>query len=298
MCRILSNDELRQRLHLIYSKAVNSEGKSRRIFNIDNFLSINREGLEYQSQEKRLWLYSTLNNESIGIQYPGKESVEAEQPKPNDFRPIIKLADGTIVPDTLTFGDIWDIFDTIAREHRGYLSFVATLVYSMGYLQQYTCTQANYNCELVSISPDDNVEITELAAESLSWYSLVYENDVWTTLNNDIGSIRLESGQVISFEAFIKYLDLLMQNEDCKYYYIKHEIEDNADYRNTLDNGRNNTSNSNLLILNYLQNRVTLSSLVNSFQKARGVAYFRKADYCLVTDNIVTMIEHIRCNNQ
>ena len=84
-------------------------------------------------------------------------------------------------------------------------------------------------------------------------------------------------------------IPLLFQNEDCKYYYKNVVIEKKAGYR--LNNGRNNSSAANLLILNYLEGNVKISTLLDSFQKSRGVPTFKKGEYSVVTENIVINID-------
>ena len=101
--------------------------------------------------------------------------------------------------------------------------------------------------------------------------------------------IDLGNGQQISFEGFVKLVDLLFQNEDCKYYYKNVVINQNQNYK--YNNGRSNSSSANLLILNYLSGNVQLSDLLDSFQKSRGVPRFRKSDYSIVTDGIVINID-------
>ena len=65
-----------------------------KISNINTFLHINREGLKNGKLEKRLLMYKSLADESIYIEYPGKESTPSYANKrgkntlnPNDFRP-------------------------------------------------------------------------------------------------------------------------------------------------------------------------------------------------------------------
>ena len=46
---------------------------------------------------------------------------------------------------------------------------------------------------------------------------LIWEENIWYTLNDKMGWISLENGQVISFEGFYKTGgSLIFRNEDCK----------------------------------------------------------------------------------
>lgn len=287
MAKILSNDELVGLLKADYSaKTINKESLLKRQWNINVFNALDRKQMKYGKLEKRILLYRTLEGEEIYIQYPGKESVENIK-MPLDFRPKVKLKSGDYAID-LSFGAIWDILDEISNNHNAYLKYVATLFFRMGYMHEYEKINENYECEIVKINRgEERVERKELI--SLEWYAIQIEDDVWLTLNDKIGWINLGNGQQISFEGFIKLVDLLFQNEDCKYYYKNVVIEKKDDYK--LTNGRTNSSAANLFILNYLEGNVKLSKLLDAFQKSRGVPGIKKGDYSLVTDKIVINVD-------
>lgn len=286
MPRPLSSNEMKDELTLEYSSIILDDSRNKRLHNIKSFNGIKRNNLSYNSAEKRLILYSTLQNEAVGIQFPGKESVEKTR-KPYDFVPIIQI-NGKNLSINMSFGDIWDIFTSLAKAHKDYLCYIAALVYDMGYLQRYDNTKGNYRFELVDVK-NDSVLIT--GQESLDWYRMNISDDLWYTLNDWFGPVVLENGQSISIEAFIKYVDLLMQNEDCKYHYINTIINPKENYERTLNNGRIGSSHANLLVLNYLQEKEKLSDMIDSFQKGKGTAGFRKADYQIVTNDIVINID-------
>ena len=285
MPQILPIPELKSTLSATYSLDVLSHSRGRRIMNIQSFLSINREGLRYASLEHRILLYSTIQGERIYIQLPGKESSENNRnPMPMDFRPKLQCANGDIMQDA-SFGFIWDILDAIGRQHRDYLSIIAALFFRMGYLYEYEFVCDNCECSALRIHDENIEEDTRIESIDLSWLYLGLSDDIWFSLNNYIGEIPLPNNQSISFEAFIKFVDLLLQNEDCKYYYRNVIQGNNPSYN--LRNGRTSTCDANLLILFYLQGHCRISTILNSFQKSRGVPPFRKSDYHLVTDGIV-----------
>lgn len=287
MAKILSNDELIKALEADYSsRATNKTSIEMRKWNIDAFNGLDRSNLEYGKLEKRMLLYKTIENESIYIQFPGKESVEKNE-MPLDFRPKVKLKSGDYAID-LSFGAIWDILDDISKGHKAYLKYVAALFYRLGYMHDYKKIKSQYLCEGLEINNSD-IEICTCESVDFEWYCLDLNEDVWYTLNDRIGWIDLGNEQQISFEGFIKLVDLLFQNEDCKYFYKNVVIEKKDDYK--YGNGRNNSSAANLLILNYLEGNVRLSNLLNKFQKSRGVPRLNKSDYSIVTDNIVINIE-------
>lgn len=233
-------------------------------------------------------LYKTIENEKVYIQYPGKETQDNPS-KPLDFRPKVLLKNGEFALD-LSFGTIWDILDEIGQRYRDSLSCIAAIFFRLGYMYNYCHKNDDFRCFEVQIVDGDETGEKEISKVNLDWYCLDISEDVWYTLNDRIGTIDLGNGQSISFEGFIKLVDLLFQNEDCKYYYINVIIKGKNNYK--YDNGRINSSAANLLILNYLEGNVKISSLLNSFQKTRGVPTFKKADYSVVTDKMVINVDN------
>lgn len=289
MLKLLENAELRERLKIEYNKKdVLKESKRKRKKNIDSFLNIPRDGLTYGSKEKRLLLYETLKGERIYIQYPGKESTNKE-PRPLDFRPELETANG-IFMQNITFGYIWDILDEIGRTHNGYLCLIAALIIREEYMYDYQLCNEKFDSYIVDYEKNKVYQDSPL---NLEWYRLNVDDDIWYTLNDKVGNIKINNDEVISLEAFIKFVDLLFQNEDCKYYYInkveKGKVSTIDEY--DLKNGRNSSGDANLAILSYLQKKKKLSELLNEFQKGRGVTTYRKSDYSIVTDNIVINLE-------
>ena len=287
MPSILSKDELKNRLEIVYDKKVtNREARKIRQHNINSFSTIIRENLMYNKLERRMLLYTTLNGEKVYIQYPGKESIESVS-KPLDFRPKLIMENGMMLRD-MDFGIIWDVLDQIRENHKESLYFVANLFYRMSYMTDYRHYDGKYLVEECDI---DNEVTRFINEENLDWYGIEFEEDIWHTLNEYIGMISLDETSHISFEGFVKYIDLLFQNEDCKYYYKNVVIDGKQDYN--LSSGRNASGGANLLVLNYLEGNIRLSGLLNQFQKTRGVPQIAKKDYSLVTkDSVLTVEEY------
>lgn len=289
MPKLLANTELRERLKIEYNKKdVLKESKRKRKKNIASFLGISRDSLKYGVKEKRILLYETLKGEKIYIQYPGKESTNKE-PRPLDFRPELETVNGTFMQN-ITFGYIWDILDEIGRTHNGYLCLIAALIIKEEYMYDYQMCNEQYESYIVDY---ENNKVSKDSPLTLEWYKLNLDDDVWFTLNDKVGDIKINNNEVISLEAFIKFIDLLFQNEDCKYYYInkveKGKVSTIDEY--DLKNGRNSSGDANLAILSYLQKKKKLSDLLNEFQKGRGVTSYKKSDYSIVTDDIVVNLE-------
>lgn len=290
MARLLSNEELKEQLKIMYSSnTVLKDSNQNRKYNIAAFNRLDRKKLKYDKTECRLLLYETLQGEKIYIQFPGKESEDSTK-KPNDFRPKLRFADGDGFMQDASFGFIWDILDEIGKSRRVDLNYVSAIFLRMGYMYDYKKVCETVQKEQLLIKEGTVKSITKCADETFEWYKLNLSEDVWYTLNDKIGPIKVsEDGRCISFEALIKFVDLLFQNEDCKYYYINVVINGKKDYKYA--NGRPNSSAANLCILNYLEGNDKLSNLLNAFQKSRGVPSFKKADYAIVTDGIVINVD-------
>ena len=156
----------------------------------------------------------------------------------------------------------------------------------MSYMRNYKKEKSP--CEYEDLDIKNGIEI-EKGKVAHDWYRLNISDDVWFTLNDRVGLIELDSNNVFSFEAFIKLVDLLFQNEDCKYYYKNVVVYEKSNYN--FGNGRTQSSDTNLLIISHLEEKTKLSSLLNSFQKSRGVPGFRKQDYSIVTNGMVINID-------
>jgi len=285
MPQVLPIPDLRAALGATYSRSVLGRSKILRKGNIDAFFSIEREGLRYASLEHRISLYTTLRGEKIFIQLPGKESADSNQiPMPMDFRPKLQCVNGAIMQDA-SFGFIWDILENVGIQHREYLCFVATLFFHMGYMFDYSQLNDSYECVALQISGDNIEDVRQIEPVDLDWHGIDFSDDVWFSLNNYIGDITISDEQSISFEALVKFVDLLLQNEDCKYYYRNVIQGNNQGY--DLKSGRTSTCDANLLILYYLQGKCGISYILDCFQKARGVPKFRKTNYHIVTDGII-----------
>lgn len=286
MPNLLGTEELKNILNFEYSKnTVLKVSKIYREFNVNSFERLSRSSLSYGERERRLCLYETLNGEKIYIQYPGKESAERTPKFPLDFRPEVEMKDGTFISDA-SFGDIWDILGEIGKEQKKELPFVASLFLKLGYMHEYKLHNAKYAFYDLDISSGDKIDSGTIDFE---WYGLDFPEDVWFTLNDRIGNVKLSDKEIFSFEAFIKFVDLLFQNEDCKYHYKNVNIKGEENY--DFSNGRTQSSAANLLIINHLEENTKLSELLNAFQKSRGVPSFKKKDYTIVTNGIVVNID-------
>ena len=288
MPKILITDELREDLTFEYSRnTVLKDSKEMREFNVKSFNGLLRDGLKYDKTERKVCLYETLKGEKIYIQYPGKESEERKKIMPLDFRPELQMCNGEYIT-AASFEDIWDILDEIGREQKKELPYVASIFLRLGYMYDYKKEKRLYKYVDEDIK---NKKIINDGKLELEWYSLDLSDDIWFTLNDRIGQLNFRENEFVSFEAFIKFVDLLFQNEDCKYYYKNVILDGKTNYN--FSNGRTQSSEANLLIINHLEEKTKLSDLLNAFQKSRGVPNFKKTDYSIVTNGIVMNIDVI-----
>ena len=120
----------------------------------------------------------------------------------------------------------------------------------------YRHNESEYLCETIDISTSNVISSENLL---FSWNSLEVDADVLDTLNDRFGLL-----DGISLEGFLYYNDLLAQNEDCKYSYLKKEHWN-------ISTGRINNCLSHLTIISHSREHIGISKLVDSFQRT-GVA--------------------------
>ena len=254
---LLENDILRERVKVIIpSRAPYNVTKEQKLENIESFCSLSREGLLNGEIEKRVLLYETINHEKLYLQYPGIESVrDGNNRYPNDARPVLKKADGSYLAD-MDFKKIWDVIDNIGQDYHRDIDILATVFLSIAFMYDYQHIQDNVLCEKINVNGREIIGSEHIR---FVWNRLFFERDVFETLND---RFRLNNG--ISLEAFLYYNDLLAQNEDCKYKYLK---RDNWDIKM----GRINNCLSHLTIISHINGAIGISKLIDSFQRT-GVA--------------------------
>ena len=251
------NQDIRERVRTTISKrAPQNTTKQIKLENIENFNNLSREGLENGNIERRILLYETHSHEKVYMQYPGIESKRNGQRNfMLDARPIIQKSDGEIVPD-MNFGRIWDMIDRIGQGHQANLDVLAVLFLRIAYMIGYQHNDTEYLSETINVITG---EVIESSMTRFCWNSLILDPDVVETLGDSFG---LLGG--VSLEGFLYYNDLLAQNEDCKYSYLKGQQWD-------FKSGRINNCLSHLTVIAHMQGHMGISELINKFQHG-GVA--------------------------
>ncbi len=245
--------------------------------NIDSFNALPRTGLAYDEIENRLLLYNSKDDEKIYIYYPGLISI-ANTPFPNDFRPVLIDKNGKRMPD-LDFKKIWNVLHDIAVNHKYDIDVLSILFLRMAYMIGYEHISDDYTLETLDIKKNSRLSSSSI---KFTWNKLVFPDDVIETLNDKFGAV---TDNKVSFEAFLYYNDLLLQNEDCKY----SQAVDKSGRRKTTS-GRINTALTHLEILAYLNDGIGLSDLLSSFTNSRGIAPLSQSKFGLACGDLVSRI--------
>lgn len=259
---ILSNDVLRQRLSVrIPSKCPYNLSSQEKMENISSFTSLSRNGLQFGTLERRVLVYTTQQNEKIYYQFPGSESTrQGTRAFPNDARPILIKSNGEQAPD-MDFKKIWDIIDILGNSHKADSDIMGVIFLRIAYMLEYQYKSCDYLFEDIDISTGS---ISNTGMLNLSWNCLSLDQDVIETIND---RFRLPNND-ISFEAFLYYNDVLAQNEDNKYYFLKGNSQEQVLKGG---NGRINNCLSHLTVISHIRDYIGISKLIDSFQRT-GVA--------------------------
>ena len=273
--------QLEDRLRCTYPDTISSKTQEKRLADIHSLQALIRTAkqendLQYGIKEERLHLFTTRAGEKIFIQYPGKESTNTgEKYRPYDFRPRIMTADGTMVID-MVFADMWGVVEEINRLQHQILKLMACIFFRMGRMTLHCYTEQDYPCEIVN--EDDTV--VAVSSRHLAWYSLTLEDEFIESLNLFVEPIPIRGGVSISIEAFLYFFELILQNEDSKYYDKKHN----------LSSGRIPTSESMLLLSSYLFGNTPLSVVLQRFVSGFGVAKCKTDEIEPATGGLVKIV--------
>ncbi len=260
------------------TKELKSQSLQKRLYNIEAFSNIDRNGLEYSKLERKLLLYESRIGEKVYIQYPGKESVSdnRERLRPWDFRPKLELANGSYMKD-LSFADIWDDLVDMHINDNDSLAILATVFYRMICMVDTVLENMHYS--YLDINVVDNYTMGS-GTQRLNWYKYMPDFNLLNYFNEKIGTIR-----GASLEAYLYYNDLLVQNEDCKYFY-RDTIINNKNWDSKV--GRFNTFMTHISIIEYIQGKVKFSEVMNRFQRGRGVAPATQKSLPDITNKLIT----------
>ena len=281
---MLNRLQLEDALSLSYPQEISLLTQNKRKNNINSLMkligdSINESGLVYGDREERLILYTTLAGEQVTIQYPGQESVISDGKKynPYDFRPRIILPGGDIIRD-LTFADMWSIVERVNSDYKGLTKSLSALFFRMGRMIDYEYVTENYSYDVIDIDSDSKIVSGK---RSLSWYKFSLDLEIIESLNHEIMTIPIDNDREISFEAFLYFFSLILENEDIKYHCRKKD----------LSSGRLPTSDSMLLLAAYFSGAISLSTLLQKYVSGFGVGKCVASEIGPATSGLIRIID-------
>lgn len=275
---IISNEEIRKRISVsIPVTRPYEKCKKQKMQNINCFMELSRNGLTNGSLERRILLYETLKGEKLFYQFPGKESRrEGEKNFPLDAKPMLVKSNGDIADD-MDFKKIWDIIDKMGSDHKADMDILGTIFLRIAYMIEY-----RYNDNIFNYYDVDLVtgNIVENGTVPLKWNSLYLDSDILETLNDKFNLNEM------SLEAFLYYNDILAQNEDIKYFYLKGNDENQVLNKG---NGRINNCLSHLTVISHIRGYIGISKLIDSFQRT-GVAPLPQSRFDEACGNLVNRV--------
>ncbi len=275
-------DEIRSKLEMkLQSAGKKAPVTKLRESNINWIKSLPRTGLAYQKKERQILIHTTGFGERIFLQYPGKESRTYNKDgkkrkktaiRPWDFRPILYTSKTDKPHRDMSFGMMWATIFEMAKKIAGrdknkIIRMFATLLYRMAFML-------------------DHVEIKHFRAQERD---VMYKRDgkfkLFRQRKKEYPALfkykpdkqvleyitkRCPRWGEMSLEAFLFYNELLVWNEDCKYYYRNFHVSDDAKW--ITSTGRINTLLSHIRILGYILGDVPLSNIFDDFARQKGIS--------------------------
>ena len=280
---MLNQPQLEKALSISYPNIVSASTQNKRFANINalikNIKNANEDyDLKYTITEERLTLYQTTSGEKVAIQYPGQETMGPNEGKirPYDFRPRIIDINNNVVKD-LDFADMWSIVEDINKNHHAFIKSLSALFFRMGRMIDNHSITKSYEYEVISISDS---RIIATGNRELSWNQLAIDHEIIESLNFHIPCVYIDTNTSISFEAFLYFFSLILENEDIKYYYKK---------RN-LTSGRIPTSDSMLLLSSYFSGSTSISTLLQRYVSGYGVGKCLSSEIGPATCGLVKIV--------
>jgi len=271
------NNDLPNLLKMTMARDVAKNAQIKRLYNVRALSELDRTSLKFGVRERRLLMHTSVDGEKVYIQYPGKETRNNESTKirPWDFRPKIFSPIGEQMKD-LSFGDIWDDLATLHGIDKTILSELASIFYRMAAMVDCKQTSQEYEYEDIDIASGKIVETGRL---SLNWYTYSLNEATLDAITSKIPTIRNAS-----LLTYLVYNYLLVQNEDCKYYYRDVVVNKN-EWK--LGKSLNNTLLSHISVIEFLKDEITFSQIMMRFQRGMGIAKPSNASIEIATGGII-----------
>lgn len=241
-----------------YSNEMRDESRDKKLYNIERFAGLDRDGLRYGETERRVLMHEYPTGEKLYIQFPGKETVRSVNPRPWDFRPKLQLANGDWLKD-LSFKDVWDDLYAL-KDTNVDMGYVAMIFFRIAYMldSEHTTRVLDYE----DVDNYDNVVAT--GKIELEWYD--YNPSTALLEHLDIPAEVLRGCSLL---PYLTYNDYLAQNEDCKYYY-RSQYEKNENWNGLT--GRRNTLLTHMSVIAFIEGYLRFTEITDMFQRGLGVA--------------------------
>lgn len=238
-------------------------------------------------------MYRSSVDEKIYIEYPGKESTTVYATSavnkilnPHDFRPELYLHDGTLIA-RLSFLDIANL-EYKQRITTAQLQIFAALLIRIAFMEGYNYFEEVHPRLLVTFENGSrNISSSESALNLGRYFlhlnsELKQELQTWPLVN--VPSRKYDSTVPISIEGLLYYMDMLAQQEDCKYYY---STQRRGSHQMSVGVGQINNLLTTVNIIDCLLQGKPINNLTTSLRI--GVAPIAPINFGRVTWNIITV---------
>ncbi len=231
-----------------------------------------KNGLLYQQKEERILIHETMLGEKIYIQFPGKESTrENEKKNLVDFRPKVLGVNGEYLPD-FTFQKIWLFIEQLQDKNEEILPLWALLNFKMSRMAMHDLVPAEreYPMEILTMDNDKIKKCESRRDIHIDWYEFRLPESLRSLLKDyGLFEFAIKKGQrcKCSIEAILYLLELIAQNEDCKYYYMKNGLASDDGNDDLIVAGRRSTFNTMLAFQAAIEGTYPLSSFITSLQQ-------------------------------
>jgi len=252
-----------------------------RMSNIQWIAKLPRRGLACEKKERQLLIHTTGAGEKIFIQYPGKESRKYDKNgkkrketaiRPWDFRPRLYIPNNNNHLEDMSFGAMWaTIFktaDKIRRKNKKEtLRMFATLLYRMAFMLDHVELKTfKTQARDATYKKSGKTKFSRKVKKALP---TLFKYEPNKQVLDYIANKCLRWGEM-SLEGFLFYNELLVWNEDCKYYYRNYHVRDDEKWIGST--GRVNTLLTHIRILGYILGDVPLSNIFDGFAKGKGIS--------------------------
>ena len=254
-----------------YVRDLKKDWNEKQKFNIDNFNSLDREGLDFNQLRRELLLKKFDTGEKLYIVYPGKESVSTNNK--NDFYPVLTLENGEPI-ETKAFSEVWD--DLFTFKELGFdMSALATIFIRMAYMYDSKKISKSFSYEDYFYENDIRKDKKDSGTLEFEYYEYAPDSELF----KELGILINEKIQGANIIPYLAYIDLIAQNEDCKY-----SLKQGKEWKHK--SGRLNTCLTHVYVIALIEHECTFAEIMKKFQNGSGVAPFdQQYKYSKITNN-------------